>query len=871
MTDNELRTLFLHFFQDKGHHIIPSSSLIPHNDPTLLLTTAGMVQCKPYFLGQTKPPHARLASCQKCFRTTDIESVGDASHLTFFEMLGNFSVGDYFKADAIAFAWEFVTQKLSLPAEKLWITVYHNDSEAGHLWLEQGIPAERIIPLGEADNFWGPAGDSGPCGPCSEIHYDFGADVGCRETSCNPSCKCGRFCEIWNLVFMQYSQDKTGKRTNLPRPNIDTGMGLERITAIMQGVNTVYNTSIFRPLIAHVAMLSNQKYGQNEESDRAMRVVAEHGRAVAFLIADGVMPSNEGRGYVLRRLLRRAVLFGRRLGLGSAFLGEMVKVAIKHNGQNYPELFSRQDIILDVVCREEERFAETLNTGLELLDEIMSQEETKQQKMITGKDAFKLYDTYGFPVEITQEIAVSQGYRVDTTGFATEMDGQRQKARDAHKFGSESEINLSGDFAPTLFVGYNDLSVNTRIVGIILGAEGVDEICAKQKAGLILEESPFYAEMGGQVGDVGVISTKEAVFEVFNTTKISSNITLHQGNLESGKMLTGDNVTASVDFKRRGDTERNHTATHLLHSALRQVLGEHVQQGGSLVEPNRLRFDFSHHSALTKEELNAISEIVNCQIRDNLKVEAHLMPYKEAVASGAMALFGEKYGDEVRVLSVGEPPFSSELCGGTHVRTSGEIGFFEIISETSIGSGMRRIEAVTGREAERLARTSIATLQVLVKLLDATIDSAEEKLQTFIGNCEQETKRAEELEREIALKEVPALLSQAREVGGIKLLSAHVKPVRVETLRDMADALSEALGSAVIVLGTVLEEKPFFVVAVTSDLVAKGFHAGNLIRQIAAVTGGGGGGKPGMAQGGGKDCSKLDEAIALAERFLVPR
>jgi alanyl-tRNA synthetase len=870
LTGDEIRSRFLTYFEENGHKVMPSSSLIPHGDPTLLLTTAGMVQFKPYFMGQATPPATRLTSCQKCFRTTDIESVGDASHLTFFEMLGNFSVGDYFKAEAIAFAWEFITVKLGIPKEKLWTTVYLDDDEAIELWRKMGVPSERIVRLGEEDNFWGPAGDSGPCGPCSEIHYDFGEAAGCGKPDCNPSCKCGRFCEIWNLVFMQYNQDKQGNRTPLPKPNIDTGMGLERITAIMQGRNTVYLTDIFQPLLKRAAEITGKKYGANEEDDRSMRVVAEHGRAVAFLIADGVLPSNEGRGYVLRRLLRRGVLFGRRLGMDKSFLVDMAAAAIEQKSAVYPELSRRKDFILDVVRSEEVKFAGTLSNGLELLDEIMQREETKIKNRITGAAAFKLYDTFGFPVEITREIATSRGFEVDIEGFEREMEKQREKARSANKFGGgETDVaGFDGEFEPTRFTGYRAFKESTRIVGIIVANEGVNDITTGRKAGIVLEDTPFYAEMGGQVGDTGVIRAEGGLFSVTNTVKLDAQTTLHQGYVSEGSLSVGDPVTAELDAERRADIARNHTATHLLHYALRKVLGEHVQQRGSLVEPSRLRFDFSHLSPLTAKEIARIQDIVNDEIRRNHAVHDEQIPYKEAVAAGAMALFDEKYGDVVRVLSVGQPAVSVELCGGTHVSASGEIGFFEIVSESSIGSGLRRIEAVTGREAVKLASASINTLHSLGKLLDSPPEGVMEKVQALISSRDAEIKRAEALEHQAALKDVSALLGKAVDVDGIKLLAIRIKPTRPETLRDMADAMMSKLGSAIVVLGTVNEDKPYFVVTVTQDLTARGYHAGNIIRQVAAITGGGGGGKPGLAQGGGKDVSRLDEAIAAVPDLL---
>jgi alanyl-tRNA synthetase len=870
LTGDEIRAKFLSYFEEKGHKIIPSSSLIPHGDPTLLLTTAGMVQLKPYFMGQAKPPATRLTSCQKCFRTTDIESVGDSTHLTFFEMLGNFSVGDYFKAEAIAFAWEFITKRLGIPAERLWTTVYLDDDEAIGLWQKIGVPSERIVRLGEADNFWGPAGDSGPCGPCSEIHYDFGEAAGCGKADCNPSCKCGRFCEIWNLVFMQYNQDKQGNRTPLPKPNIDTGMGLERITAIMQGVNTVYKTDIFAPLLQRASDVSGKDYGKNEEDDRAMRVISEHGRSVAFLIADGVLPSNEGRGYVLRRLLRRGVLFGRRLGLDKPFLVDMAEAAIDQKGKTYPELEKRRSFILDVVRREEVKFAETLNTGLSMLDEIMEREETKVRMRVTGEAAFRLYDTFGFPVEITQEIASSRGFEVDLEGFEKEMEKQRERARSVHKFGGAEKggAKLAAEFEPTHFVGYSELKKSTRIAGIISSNEQVNEVGTEDKAGLILADTPLYAEMGGQVGDTGVIRSEGGVFTVTDTVKLSAHTVLHQGFVSEGSFAVGDAVTAEVDAERRADIARNHTATHLLHFALRQVLGEHVQQRGSLVEPLRLRFDFSHLSALTPEELAKIQNIVNAEVRHKHPVYDKEMSYKEAVASGAIALFDEKYGDVVRVLSVGRPAISTELCGGTHVSASGEIGLFQVISESSVGSGLRRIEAVTGREAARLAEYNTSTLESLGKLLETKPEDVVAKVQALIASRDAETKKVEAMERDIALKDVNSLLFNVKDVDGVKLLAARVKASRPETIRDMADALRDKLGSAVVVLGAVSEDKPYFVVTVTPDLTAKGYHAGNIIKQVAGVTGGGGGGRPNLAQGGGKDVSRLDEALAAVPSFL---
>lgn len=868
-TGDNIRAIFLKFFEEKGHQIIPSSSLIPHGDPTLLLTTAGMVQLKPYFLGQAEPPGRRLTSVQKCFRTTDIESVGDSSHLTFFEMLGNFSVGDYFKREVIAWAWELITERFKVPQERLWATVYLDDDDAFALWHDvAGIPEQKIIRLGEADNFWGPAGETGPCGPCSEIHYDFGKDVGCGQADCNPSCKCGRFCEIWNLVFMQFYQDQDGRRTPLPKPNIDTGMGLERITAVLQGVNSVYQTDIFQPLLKHAAQIFNKVYGQNEETDRALRVVAEHGRAIPFLIADGVLPSNDGRGYVLRRLIRRAALFGRRLGQKDVFLVDIAAEAIRQFSPIYPELVTRQAFILDVIRHEEERFNETLSIGLSLLDEVIGSPESQAQKVISGASAFKIYDTYGFPVELTCEVAASHGLQVDMNGFAIEMTKQRTQAREAHQFGNAEHTNINAEFTPTVFVGYSELSQETEIAGIIARSDCIGNVSEGEQCDLVLAVTPFYAEMGGQMGDTGRITSDGNLFIVTNTLKLNPTTTLHHGYVATGSFAVGQQVIAMVDEERRTDVACNHTATHLLQCALRTVLGEHVQQRGSLVAPERLRFDFSHLASLTPEQIREVQSIVNREIRHNHPVYDCQMPYKEAVAAGAIALFDEKYGETVRVLSIGRPPISVELCGGTHVSATGEIGLFQVVTETSIGAGLRRLEAVTGREAERTADKNHVILSFLTKILETTTEDLPEKARALFDSRDAEKRRADNLERELLLKDIPMFLNQAKEIDGVMMLTTRLKPSRPDLLRELAETLRTKLFSAVVVLGTIHEDRPYFVVAVSPDLVTRGYHAGSIIREVAKVTGGGGGGKPDLAQGGGKEASRLDEAMAVVPSLI---
>ena len=870
MTSDEIREAYLKFFEGKGHKVIPGSSLIPQGDPTLLLTTAGMVQIKPYFLGEATPPSRRLVSCQKCFRTTDIESVGDASHLTFFEMLGNFSVGDYFKKEAIAWAWEFVTEWLQLPPEKLWITIFLDDDEAFGYWRETGVPEERILRFGEEDNFWGPAGNSGPCGPCSEIHYDFGEEVGCGKPDCKPNCECGRFSEIWNLVFTQYNQDEAGQRTLLPMPNIDTGMGLERTAAVVVGGKTsVYETDLFTPLLECISGLSGKQCGVDDEWDNAMRVVAEHGRGIAFLIADGVMPDNEGRGYVLRRLLRRAALFGRRLGLDKPFLAEVARVTIEHMGHIYPEIRQRRDFIFQIVELEETRFEETLSTGLELIESVIAKKSTQKAREISGRDVFKLYDTYGFPVELTREIVTRSGFSVDMAGFETEMEKQRERARAAQKFEARESANLGELGVPkTAFVGYHRLEQEATVIKLVVDNEPAETAGEGQSASLVLDETPFYGEMGGQVGDTGEIHSPSGRFVVTGTVRVPPDVVVHQGYVAEGSLTVGEAVRAVVDRERRLDIARNHTATHLLQHALRQVLGEHVQQRGSLVTPERLRFDFSHLTAMTEEEIKKVNNIVNDKIRQNLGVYDQELAYQQAIDNGAIALFDEKYGDVVRAVKIGEPAVSTELCGGTHVALTGEIGYFHIISEGSIGAGLRRIEAITGREAEAYIEKRLSDLQETAEYLDAELDNVLDKARSLVIERDKERKRTLALERELGRKEAESLLNQAEVVNGVTLLVAKVSSSNRQVLREMADFIRDRLESAVIVLGTIYEDKPVFLVAVTPDLVARGYNAGEIVRQMAEVAGGGGGGKPRLAQAGGKYKDKLDEALRLAKSLI---
>jgi alanyl-tRNA synthetase len=871
VNSDEIRAAFLSFFEEKGHKVIPSSSLVPKGDPTLLLTTAGMVQVKPYFLGEAEPPSRRLASCQKCFRTTDIESVGDATHLTFFEMLGNFSVGDYFKQEAIGWGWEFVTERLKLAPEKLWITIYLDDDESFGHWRKIGVPESRILRFGEEDNFWGPAGNSGPCGPCSEIHYDFGEEVGCGKPDCKPNCECGRFSEIWNLVFTQYNQDETGKRTPLPKPNIDTGMGLERTVAAVGDKASVYETDLFAPILDCISGLTGKKYGSGGDPDDAMRVVAEHGRGLAFLIADGVNPSNEGRGYVLRRLLRRAALFGRRLGLDKPFLNQIAGTTVDSMAKVYPELKQRQDFIYQVIELEEARFEETLSTGLDLIESVMAAGATQ----ISGEDAFKLYDTYGFPVELTKEIVNKSGFTVDMEGFEKEMEKQRERARAAHKFeviggGGGGGAGVLLNVEDTKFVGYDCFAQKATIVKLLVDGEEAETIGVGQEVSIILDTTPFYGEMGGQVGDKGVIVSPNGVFKVTDTVRglTDPDVIIHDGKVAEGTLSVNDTVEAVVDMERRRDIARNHTATHLLQSALRQVLGENVEQRGSLVAPDRLRFDFSHLTAMTQQEIKEVQHIVNDKIRQNLRVYDEESSYQEAVKAGAIALFDEKYGDVVRVMKIGEPVVSAELCGGTHVAYTGEIGYFHIISEGSIGAGLRRIEAVTGREAEAFIEQRLSSLEGTAQSLEASPENVQDKVDSLITELDKEHKLALSLERELAKKEAESLLGRVEVVNGVNLLSAQVSSTSQPVLREMADFIRDKLKSAVVVLGTISEGRPVFLAAVTPDLVERGYNAGEIVKQVSKVTGGGGGGTASFAQAGGKNKDKLDEALRLVKDLI---
>ncbi len=869
ISSSQIRRAFLDFFAQRGHSVVPSSSLVPEGDPTLLFTGAGMVQFKPYFSGEMEPPSRRLASVQKCFRTTDIDKVGNERSLTFFEMLGNFSIGDYFKRGAIELAWEFVTEDLELSEDRIWASVYHDDEEAFLLWKDIALPANRIVRLGKEDNFWGPAGDTGPCGPCSEIFYDRGPEFGCDRDVCAPGCDCERFLEIWNLVFMEHDQDLDGGLTPLPRQNIDTGMGLERTAVVMQDVASVYETDLFVPIVARASELVGRSYGQVEKVDRSLRIIAEHGRAITFLVGDGVLPSNEGRGYVLRRILRRAIRHARLLGREEPFLEEIAQVVIDLMGEHYPELSNREDFILGVLGQEERGFQHTLAVGSALLEDLIAEVSAEGKSEIPGQEVFRLYDTYGFPMELTREVAEERGLAVDEAGFETAMVEQRERAREAQAFGlaRQSEFYSALDLRHTHILTYETLETATEITNLVREGQVVDEVAEGDEVEVVLRQTPFYAEAGGQVADTGVLVNADGEILVSDTQSPLPDLIVHYGRVARGRMRKGALVKAKVDSDRRVDIARNHTATHLLHKALREVLGEHAQQSGSEVAPERLRFDFTHLQAMTADEVEEVERRVNAKIRDNLPVVTQLTDYETAIASGAFALFGEKYGDQVRMVSAGE--YTRELCGGTHVEATGQIGLLHILNEGSIGRGLRRIEAVTGRGAEEYIHQSLSLLNGIASRLGASLAEVEARVNSLLEEVESQRKEVLGLQRQLARIEMNRAMEKVHEVNGVKVLAATVEASSMETLREMTDWLRDQLGSAVIVLGAVMKGKPGFVAAVTPDLVDKGLRADRLIGEVAAVVGGSGGGRATLAQAGGKHSDRISEALNLVSKLVV--
>ncbi len=867
MKSAEIRQRFLDYFRARGHEIVPSSPLVPANDPTLLFTNAGMVQFKEVFTGRETRPYKRAASVQRCLRAggkhNDLENVGyTARHHTFFEMLGNFSFGDYFKREAIGYAWELLTEEFKLPPERLWITVYEEDDEAAEIWLKEiGVDPARFSRIGdkpggrryESDNFWS-MGDTGPCGPCSEIFYDHGPEIPGGPPG-TPEEDGDRYIEIWNLVFMQYDRDADGNMNPLPHPSVDTGMGLERLAAVLQGVHNNYDIDLFRHLIEAAARLA----GTDDLQNTSLRVIADHIRACAFLITDGVVPANEGRGYVLRRIIRRAIRHGHKLGLREPFFYKLVGPLCEVMGDAYPELVAARPRVEQVLRQEEERFAETLDHGMALLEEAIA---GLEGDVIPGETVFKLYDTYGFPVDLTADIARERGLQIDMAGFEREMAAQRERARAASSFAAANE-GLTLD-AQTEFTGYDRLRDEGRIIALYREGEAVGQLAAGEEGLVVLDRSPFYAESGGQVGDTGRLHAAGAELRVLDTQK-QGEAFLHRVKVEQGTISEGATVAAEVAERQRRETAAAHSATHLLHAALRQILGEHVQQKGSLVEAGRLRFDFSHFEAVSPAQLAEIEQLVNARIRDNLPVETRLMKPDEAKAAGAMALFGEKYGDIVRVLSMGD--FSVELCGGTHVSRTGDIGLFKIVAEGGVAAGVRRIEAVTGQAALDYVNDLEQTLKRIAGLLKGDLSNVEDKAQALLERNRTLEKELEQLKAKLASSQGGDLAAQAVEVDGIRVLAAKLEGVDAKSLRDTVDQLKNKLGHAAVVLAAVDGDKVSLVAGVTKDETAR-LKAGELVNFVAQQVGGKGGGRPDLAMAGGKDPSGLDAALAAVPDWV---
>jgi len=869
MTGNEIRSQFLNFFKQNGHTTIESSSLIPQDDPTLLFTNSGMVQFKRVFMGEEKRDYTRASTCQRCVRAggkhNDLENVGHtARHHTFFEMLGNFSFGDYFKAEAIQFAWEFLTINLGLDKEKLWISVFEDDDEAFALWEKiDDLPKGRIVRMGEKDNFWA-MGDTGPCGPCSEIHIDQGPEVGCGSPECDLSCDCDRFLELWNLVFMQFYRDESGKMTPLPKPSIDTGMGLERVAAVMQGKHNNFDSDLFSGIINKIEALSDKNYGQEERFDIAMRVIADHSRATAFLVSDGMLPSNEGRGYVLRRIMRRAVRFGRSLGLERLFLAEVTAEVVRTMEQAYPHLTESANLLNKVVNNEEERFRETLDNGLAMLNSEIDRLRQEDDTIVPGTFIFKLYDTYGFPVDIVRDVALEQGLTIDEKGFAAAMEEQRTLSKKSWKGGSLA-VMVSGVKKlvkaghKTRFVGYKTHRANSEIKGLVdSDGEAADRANEGEQVSIFCPETPFYAEAGGQIGDQGLIVGPNGTAKVMDTVTVADGLILHQAEITTGSLALDDPVELKVMEGRRQRIACNHSATHILHAAMKIVLGDHVKQSGSLVTPERLRFDFTHFSPITAEELVRIERLANEEIRANTPLDTEMLGREEAISSGAVALFGEKYGDKVRVVSIGN--FSKELCGGTHVRSTGEIGLLKVTAETGIAAGVRRIEAVTGPEAFNIFQVREKQLAELADLLKVPPENLGSKIEKLLNTNKELEKEVSRLTAKLTLSDLDNIIDNAKTVNGVKVVVSQVVLDSPKTLREMGDKIRDKLGHGIVVLGGEYQGKAALLAMVTKDLV-ENYKAGNIIREVAVIVGGKGGGRPDMAQAGGPNPDKLGEAL----------
>ena len=869
---NEIRKKFLDFFASKDHLILKSFSLVPHNDNSLLLINSGMAPMKPYFTGQEIPPRKRVATCQKCIRTGDIENVGKtARHGTFFEMLGNFSFGDYFKKEAIHWTWEFLTEVIGLSPDRLYPSVYVDDAEAFAIWRDEiGIDEKRIYKFGKGDNFW--EHGAGPCGPCSEVYYDRGEKYGCHKDGCEVGCDCDRYMEVWNNVFTQFNNDGKGNYSELEQKNIDTGMGLERLAVVVQDVYSIFEIDTIKSLLDKVAEIAGTKYKEDEQKDISLRLITDHIRSCTFMISDGIMPSNEGRGYVLRKLLRRAARHGRLLGIESKFLAELSGFVIASMKEGYPELEEKKAMILKVLTEEEDKFYKTINQGLQILSDIESDMSKSGTKLMSGEDAFKLYDTYGFPLDLTKEILEEKGLSVDEEGFAKAMAEQKRKAKEARKttnyMGADVTVyqSVPTDIV-TKFLGYTELEAKSKVLVLTTQSDLAESLTEDMGGSIITEQSPFYATMGGQCGDIGTISSATGTFVVEDTIKLQGDKQAHVGYVESGYISVNDEVDMKVDESYRSDTCKNHSATHLLHAALRAVLGKHVEQAGSLVSNNRLRFDFTHFAALTKEELKKIEDTVNQNIRKALNVNTDLMNLEAARKSGAMALFGEKYKDDVRVVSMGDE--SKELCGGTHVKNTAEIKTFKIISETGIAAGVRRIEALTGENVLHFYEKLEDEVYKAAAELKTTPDKLHEKIKHLLEEVKDLKSEQEKLKAKLAKDSISDIDSQIYEVGGIKAIVLKVNDVEMNELRNLGDNLKQKVANGVIVLASVSGSNVSLLAMAGDDAVSKGIHAGNIIKSIATIVGGGGGGRPNMAQAGGKKAEETDKALDEAKKVIA--
>jgi alanyl-tRNA synthetase len=870
---SDLRKSFIEFFRERGHRIVPSSSLLPKDDPTLLFTTAGMVQFKPHFAGTIDLEFTRAASIQKCLRTSDLEQVGRTKrHLTLFEMLGNFSFGDYFKVEAIEFAWDYSTNVIGFPKEKLWATIYQDDDEAFEIWNKRiGMPAEKIVRLGRKDNFWGPAGDSGACGPCSEIYYDRGEEFGCGKPDCKPGCDCDRYLEYWNMVFNQFNQDTSGVLHPLPRTGIDTGMGLERLATLVQGVDSVFETDELESLIKFVSRESGKKYEGGNLIP--IKVIVEHGRTLTFAMSDGIYPSNEGRGYVLRRILRRALRFSRLLGLKEPFVYKVVDPIVKAMGEFYPEITQSVSNVKNVIESEEKRFLETIENGMDRLEEIVKAAKKSGSKTISGNDAFVLYDTFGFPLEMTTEMAIEQGLDVDIDGFNVEMEKQRERGKQSWK-GSDLGLDAAFDeiistCGNTEFLGYENENAEGKILSLYNETVKSSTITEGDRGLIVLDRTPFYGESGGQVGDRGQIVRGNAVFNVEDTKKHNKTI-IHLGSVVKGTFNVGDTVEAKIDVVNRNLIRANHTATHLLQAALRQTLGQHVKQAGSVVDPERLRFDFSHFNSMTDDEIGRVENSVNEKIWENIEVTTDIMNINDAINKGAMAVFDEKYEDTVRVITV--PGYSMELCGGTHVSNTGKIGLFKILKESSPGAGIRRIEAVTLKGLLDRFNETNRIVSTLTESINIPESGLVKKVDEIMGRCKSLEKEVDKMKKSSVTSDLDAIIGSGKEVNGVKIISRTFKDMDVDTLRSLSDSVRERVQNSVVCFGSDINGKAMLLYAATSKAVEKGIDCGKLVKETVGIVGGGGGGRKDMAQAGGRDAVNLkkaiDEAVKLAEKMV---